>query len=1804
MKRRNLYPLSILLILTTFLAQLGFAQNVPMLVKNIVSGSAGSNPTDFLTLGTKLYFIASTGTYNQLYQTDGTVNSTVVVAGYDAENGLLVNGPVLLNGQVYFVVQRTSRQNQGTTILLYKTNSTTAVLVDTLVNNTVPPSTSSVSVINLRVQNNLLCYDVKTDLFNQSNTSLILHTGQAGGKKVLGIIATGSSLSGTVSSTVNDVFVGTSYVYLFGNYYSNSSGFVTNRRTISVINTNDAVPTPRVLSPYTVNYGPTPSGLAAYRGLGVLGDVGFFTRNDTLFSVDIRGVGTILKTGVGEPNSVQKVGNFLYFTNINNQLWRVGGSIIEVEQINTALQANEALGSISTDGKEVYVNTNLLGVFPALRRIVGNNLSGSNGTGQEGRISTPFFANGNAYVITSPNTDCIQGLVEYNPTTNQNKFYPILSQANCNATTEYLKIGNNYAVTSNNLLFLDLTNTATGKELWKLDLTPSVSGQICASKGTLPWEYWVSNVKLGTINNTSDKFKDFNTLGFSDYTNLTTTLSKGQSYPLSISPGLSWIGNVPNAYARAWIDFNNNNIFEANELVLDKNNANPLTANVLVPTTAVTGNVRMRVSVKFGSYPTACETFDKGEVEDYTVNIQNGIVTTGRDTLRIVNVTGPDALPQGGTVTFNVTFKNTGTATSVASRKMGIYETSGYQGEPYAYRWFDVTKESNLVAVGQSIAPNATVTVPMTFQLSNTFTSKSPLPTEALIGKGKIIAFDNMPLGAQNYFPYVPATDTLYRDLPYTSFVDLPNGDLSVELIASDTTYGGDNVIKYSVRVRNLGTQTVRNVQSGVYGSRLADGPFTEIVRPSKGVFQRFNPYPGEFYKGNWTIGDMAAGETATCTVELTFANPAYDRIRYVGVGVQSNQLDELNTANNSATQGFISSTPPQYCASKGTLPWEQWIENVFINAKDLGKTSKEGYGNFTTAPAATVRRTQPNEITIIPKSSWNGNPINNTLFWRAWIDWNNDGDFNDANETIVSRPVVIVFGVFLDNNVSFSVPEGSTYTGKTRLRIAMKVGDYPTPCETFDKGEVEDYTVDIQGTTVDPCLTDVTPPVFQNCPKSDTIKVGLTCGPSGPCGGYFTWTPPTASDNCTTNPIIKSNYQPGEPFLSANGSVTVNYTATDAKGNIGRCTFTRTSTNQLNCNTLISGGQITGDEDQCAQPSCRFCPGNGYGAKTILSVSPGSGGLGGAGIEYIWVKNTTNIPNSATDGIVIANATADSLDKLSDATISSNYLITTTYFRRFARSVGCTSYVASNGISKIVRPITAPVLVCPNDTTITLTGVDTCYGGSLQNPRFVSTSSCDLTVNGLSENRGGCLKVGINPVTWTGNFVSGGFAQCTYKVTVKGAITCVNDVTPPVFTNCPQNQSIDVFDAGCQIFSFVPPSVTDNCTTTPSVSFVSKRGNTILSTTPQSVLVQLCPSTNIDTIVFTATDAKGNRATCSFTLKFVNQCFIERTIGSLPRNVVLTTSSNCAAYKWQIPITYFPCQKGPTTYTPFNLISTNPTVTVVRTPPSCQFCQELPLDSACFPIGRTILIYNRDTFHVFVQKVVAGSADLALSITSTPSVFTKYTTQIFKIKAQNVGSQSLTNVKIEFKRPAQTSNGGAKTASVGVFNDFCPGGIECSEWVIPTLAAGATATLDAPVFILDPATAIVATTKLLTSTPVDGNAANNSASVTLTPAAPAPAIQSLSRQKPTQYLPIIVQSIAPNPTEGDVVIEVESLKEQVVQFEFSNTMGQIIRTEKRPLEKGTNQVKFDVYEFSDGVYLIQTDVNRGRFTPTKFVKF
>ena len=128
---------------------------------------------------------------------------------------------------------------------------------------------------------------------------------------------------------------------------------------------------------------------------------------------------------------------------------------------------------------------------------------------------------------------------------------------------------------------------------------------------------------LGTINNETG----CDPAGYGNYTNLMTNLSQGSSNDLTITTGY---GNV---YVKAWIDFNDNFVFDPEEVVINDfviasgQGAGSYTETIQldIPNDATLGEHLLRIKANYNeSVPDdACESTLFGETEDYTININS-----------------------------------------------------------------------------------------------------------------------------------------------------------------------------------------------------------------------------------------------------------------------------------------------------------------------------------------------------------------------------------------------------------------------------------------------------------------------------------------------------------------------------------------------------------------------------------------------------------------------------------------------------------------------------------------------------------------------------------------------------------------------------------------------------------------------------------------------------------------------------------------------------------------------------------------------------------------------------------------------------------------------------------------------------------------------------------------------------------------------------------------------------------------------------------------------------------------------------
>lgn len=155
-----------------------------------------------------------------------------------------------------------------------------------------------------------------------------------------------------------------------------------------------------------------------------------------------------------------------------------------------------------------------------------------------------------------------------------------------------------------------------------------VSAQVCSSSGHGSDGYTTCTRQV--IFNTIDNSSPEEDVAYSDYTGISTTVELDMSYDLSVYVNTD--GNYT-VHTLVWIDWNQDDDFndagETYDLGTATNVANgPVSGSpysVTVPTAAVLGSTTMRVSTKWNSNPSSCETGFDGEVEDYTVVVVSSL---------------------------------------------------------------------------------------------------------------------------------------------------------------------------------------------------------------------------------------------------------------------------------------------------------------------------------------------------------------------------------------------------------------------------------------------------------------------------------------------------------------------------------------------------------------------------------------------------------------------------------------------------------------------------------------------------------------------------------------------------------------------------------------------------------------------------------------------------------------------------------------------------------------------------------------------------------------------------------------------------------------------------------------------------------------------------------------------------------------------------------------------------------------------------------------------------------------------------
>ncbi len=239
-----------------------------------------------------------------------------------------------------------------------------------------------------------------------------------------------------------------------------------------------------------------------------------------------------------------------------------------------------------------------------------------------------------------------------------------------------------------------------------------------------------------------------------------------------------------------------------------------------------------------------------------------------------------------------------------------------------------------------------------------------------------------------------------------------------------------------------------------------------------------------------------------------------------------------------------VTTTAFTYCAASGNIVTDELIGRVQLGTIDNVSTGGTGYTDFT-AISTNLPQLSSNTITITP--TWTG-----TVYaegYAVFIDYNADGDFADAGETVWTKAASTTTPVA----GTFAVPSTATL-GATRMRVILMYNAIPVACGTFTYGQVEDYTVTI--------VPEITAPTAPTLSASGTTQRTTS----------LTWTVATDNVGVTGYDVYKNGLLVGSTTTATAYEVsgllyatTYAFTvkAKDAAGNVS------TASNTVNVTTL-----------------------------------------------------------------------------------------------------------------------------------------------------------------------------------------------------------------------------------------------------------------------------------------------------------------------------------------------------------------------------------------------------------------------------------------------------------------------------------------------------------------------------------------------------------------------------------------------------------------------------------------------------------
>jgi len=174
----------------------------------------------------------------------------------------------------------------------------------------------------------------------------------------------------------------------------------------------------------------------------------------------------------------------------------------------------------------------------------------------------------------------------------------------------------------------------------------------------------------------------------------------------------------------------------------------------------------------------------------------------------------------------------------------------------------------------------------------------------------------------------------------------------------------------------------------------------------------------------------------------------------------------------------------PDVCPAIGQSSAFEWIQGLQLGPLQNISGDNGGYADF--GDSFQVTYTAGTTYSFTGVVGFPQGPFSET--WVAWMDFNQDGDFDDAGEEL--------FNIFGQTQVtgSFAIP-ATAFNGSIKLRVAMGFS-VPQLCQNLSEGEIEDYCVTIEGGIPNPNICSSSEPVTGLSSTVNASNVVLSWNP------------------------------------------------------------------------------------------------------------------------------------------------------------------------------------------------------------------------------------------------------------------------------------------------------------------------------------------------------------------------------------------------------------------------------------------------------------------------------------------------------------------------------------------------------------------------------------------------------------------------------------------------------------------------------------------------------------------------------------